>query len=212
MFPLHDSLRKIKIPFALWGLILANIVVFLGELYWGNEFIEHYALIPSQLHFLQISSLTPLVSSLFLHGGWFHLLTNMWFLRVFGNNVEHKMGTVTFLGFYVMAGIAASLVQYIAAPSSSIPMLGASGAIAGVLGAYLVFFPYATITSIVPLLFYITIIDIPVTFYLPYWFLLQLLNGVGQVASGTLAVSGGVAFLAHVGGFAVGYIFAKSKN
>lgn len=211
MFPLHDSLKKIKIPFVVWGLILANSIVFLGELLWGNAFIERYAFIPSRLRFLEISSFTPLFSSLFFHGGWFHLFTNMWFLRIFGRNVENKMGTVKFFGFYILTGIAASLVQYIAAPSSSIPMIGASGAIAGVLGAYLVFFPHATITSIVPLFFYVTILDIPAMFYLPYWFLLQLLNGVGQVASGTLAVSGGVAFLAHIGGFMAGYILAKKS-
>ncbi|MBI3335738.1 MAG: rhomboid family intramembrane serine protease [Candidatus Portnoybacteria bacterium] len=209
MFPLHDSITATKTPLFTWGIIAANIGIFLLELSRGETFIAKYALIPSRVDFLQLSSFTPFISSMFLHGGWFHLLSNMWFLKIFGDNVEARFGKLKFFLFYLFAGVIAALVQFIAAPSSQIPMIGASGAIAGVLGAYFVFFRHAKITSIVPLFFYITVIDIPAAFYLPYWFLLQVFSGVGQVVSGSLATTGGIAFLAHAGGFVAGYAVAK---
>lgn len=212
MFPLYDSTQTTKTPVITWLIILANIWVFWLELQGGEKVLSAYALIPAHINQFNWQTWYPFVSSMFLHGGWFHLFANMWFLRIFGDNVEAAFGKVRFLLFYLFAGIAAAFVQYLFAPSSSIPMLGASGAIAGVLGAYLVLFPSARITSFVFIIFYITVIDIPAWFYLPYWFLLQLFSGIGQINAGTLATSGGVAFLAHAGGFVAGVLAAKMKS
>lgn len=211
MFPLSDSLPSYKTPFITWLLILANVVLFAFEFEGGERFIETYALTPVQVSATDITSWYPFITSMFLHGGWFHLLSNMWFLRIFGDNVEAALGSVRYLFFYLFTGIIAGLVQYVAAPVSTIPMVGASGAIAGVLGAYLVLFSHSRISSLIFLGFYITVIDIPVAVYLPYWFVLQLFSGIGQVSAGTIATSGGVAFLAHAGGFVVGVIGAKLK-
>lgn len=209
MFPLHDSIRITKTPIFTWAFIVINVWVFFLELSRGEAFIHEYALIPARIDLLEASTLSPFLSSLFLHGGWFHLLANMWFLYIFGDNVENALGKVKFLGFYLATGLAAGLTQYVFAPESAIPIVGASGAIAGILGAYLVFFPHAKITSLVPILFFITVLDVPATLYLPYWFLLQLFSGVGQIASGALSTTGGVAFLAHAGGFVAGYVIAR---
>lgn len=212
MFPLHDSIRTTKTPIFTWALIVANVWVFFLELSRGEAFILEYALIPVNVNLLEASTFSPFLSSMFLHGGWFHLLSNMWFLYIFGDNVENALGKINFLGFYLLTGFAAGLTQYVFAPESVIPIVGASGAIAGILGAYLVFFPHAKITSIVPIFFFLTVLDVPAMLYLPYWFLLQFFSGVGQVASGALATTGGVAFLAHAGGFAAGYIIARARR
>lgn len=209
MFPLHDNIPLKRTPLITWGLIIANAVFFLEELYYGQDFIYQYALIPSHSSFTSLEGILPFFTSMFLHGGWFHLLSNLWFLRIFGDNVESYFGKIRYLAFYIIAGGGASFIQYLFGMNSTTPMLGASGAIAGVLGAYLVFFPKAKITSLFPIFFYITFIDIPAAFYLPYWFIIQFFSGVGQIASGTLATSGGVAFFAHAGGFAIGYIAAR---
>ena len=205
MFPLRDSIRSSRIPFVTWLLLLANVWVFFLELSGGESFITRFALTPSTISG-DLASWYPFVTSMFLHGGWFHLFSNMWFLWIFGDNVESALGKLGYLFFYLACGIIAAFVQYIASPGSVIPMLGASGAIAGVLGAYVILFPHAYITSLVVLGFYVTVIDIPAIVYLPYWFVLQLLAGVGQI--GQVAISGGVAFLAHVGGFVAGVVGA----
>lgn len=209
MFPLHDSIPATKTPFITWAIIVANVWIFYLELSGGQAFIEQYAFIPERIDFADIATLFPFITAMFLHGGWLHLISNMWFLRIFGDNVEARLGHVRFLIFYLAAGIAATLTQYLFAPQSAIPMIGASGAIAGVLGAYFIFFRHATITSFIFLGFYITVLDIPAILYLPYWFLLQLLSGINQVSAGTIASTGGVAFLAHAGGFVAGIIGAR---
>lgn len=212
MFPLSDSIVLRKTPFITWLLIIANMWVFWLELSGGQSFITRYALIPWHIRLEDVTSWYPFFTSMFLHGGWFHLLSNMWFLRLFGDNVEAAFGSIRYALLYILFGIIAAFVQYIAAPTSLIPTLGASGAIAGVLGAYLIFFPGARISSVVFLGFYITVINVPAFIYLPYWFLLQLFSGVGQVSTGTIASTGGVAFLAHTGGFVAGVLAAKIKS
>lgn len=208
MFPLYDSIQSYKTPLITWFIIAANIVIFWLELSGGEQFIMRYGLVPSQVSAGDVATWYSFFTSMFLHGGWFHLFSNMWFLRIFGDNVEAAFGSIRYLLFYLIAGIIAGFVQYIAAPESTIPMIGASGAIAGVLGAYVILFSHARISSLVFLGFYITVLEIPAVIYLPYWFLLQLLSGVGQVSAGTIATSGGVAFLAHAGGFIAGVIAA----
>lgn len=141
------------------------------------------------------------VTSMFLHGGWFHLLGNMWFLWIFGNNVEDSMGRLRFIGFYLLCGLVAAASQTLASPSSAIPMVGASGAISGVMGAYLVLYPRVRVHMLIFLGFFITTIAVPAWLMLIYWILLQLLGGIPSLGG---ADSGGVAFMAHVGGFVTG--------
>ncbi len=143
-------------------------------------------------------------SHMFMHGGWMHIIGNMWFLYIFGDNVEDALGAGRFIGFYLMCGLAAVLLQMAANPSSAVPMVGASGAISGVMGAYVVLFPKAPVHMLVFFGFFFTRIIVPAFFMLGYWFLLQLLEGFFSLG----AVSGGVAFWAHVGGFAAGMLLA----
>ena len=145
--------------------------------------------------------ITPL-SSMFMHGGWMHLIGNMWFLWVFGNNVEDSMGKIRFLLFYLLTGVAAAATQVLVNPASAIPMVGASGAISGVMGAYIILYPRVRVHMLVFLGIFITTITVPAVFMLGYWFLLQLLGGVPALAR----ESGGVAFWAHTGGFVAGML------
>ncbi|MFP3869585.1 MAG: rhomboid family intramembrane serine protease [Syntrophobacteria bacterium] len=148
---------------------------------------------------------TTVLTSMFMHGGWFHLIGNMWFLGVFGDNVEDVMGKVRFLTFYLICGVAAVATQMLSSPSSAVPMVGASGAIGGVMGAYVVLFPRAPVHLLVFLGFFITRVVVPAFFMLGYWFLLQVLGGVLS----TGVASGGTAFWAHIGGFVAGIILVK---
>jgi len=210
MFPIRDSARSGKIPFITWTIILVNLIVFLKELFAPDpeSFIRQYALVPKTVDFLNPISLFPFLSSLFLHAGWIHLLSNLWFLKIFGDNVEATLGHLKFLFFYLLWGIAAGLTQYLFLLNSSIPMLGASGAIAGVLGAYMVLFPYSKIEVLIPTYGFLTKALIPAPFMLFYWFFAQLFNGTASIVTGTAAV-GGVAWWAHAGGFVAGYLTAK---
>lgn len=213
MFPISDSVKSQKTPFVTFILIAVNVYVFVRYLFLGdtNAIIEEYALTPSLVNFSDYSTLIPFITSQFLHGGFFHILSNMLFLWVFGDNVEERMGRIKFLLMYLAAGIAGGLLQYVLSATSSIPMIGASGAVSGVLGAYYVFFPHHKIKSIVFLFFVLTTINIPAGFYLLYWFAIQFFQGIASLP--TLSVeTGGVAFFAHVGGFALGFIIAKLFN
>ncbi len=144
-------------------------------------------------------------TSMFLHGGWFHLIGNMWFLWVFGNNVEDSMGHIRFVVFYLLCGLAAAALQVATSPSSAIPMLGASGAIGGVMGAYIVLYPKVRVHMLIFLGFFVTTIAVPAYLMLGYWFLIQLLGGIPSLAR----EGGGVAFWAHVGGFVAGAAIIK---
>ena len=143
--------------------------------------------------------------AMFLHGGWLHIAGNMLFLWVFGNNVEDRMGRLVYLPFYLAGGVAAAAAQIVTSPDSAIPNLGASGAVAAVLGAYLVMFPRHRVLSLVPIFFFLQLIELPAIVVLGFWFVLQLFNGVGSISS---EVSGGVAYWAHVGGFVLGVVVA----
>lgn len=214
MIPLRDHLRLPGIPFVTIGLILINAYVFFLELTSLNfeGFLVQYALIPSLLDFSNPATLAPFITSMFLHGGWIHIISNMLFLWIFGDNIELTIGHIKFLIFYLLAGIAAALVQLPFLPSPDIPMLGASGAIAGVLGAYLVLFPHSNIDTLVPIFGFFSIVQIPASVMLFYWFITQLFSGAASLTSEAL---GGVAFLAHVGGFVFGYLgirYFQPKN
>jgi len=201
MFPIRDTQPSYSKPVVTVCLIVVNILVFLYEAaldpFSMNEFIASFGLVPDHFRFANV------LTSMFLHGGWFHVLGNMWFLWIFGDNVEDILGHVKYLLFYLLCGVAAALAQTVVNPYSRVPMVGASGAIAGVMGAYLIKFPGSQIRTLAFIFFFITTFDVPAWLMLVYWFGTQLLNGVGSIAY-TQASQGGTAFLAHVGGFIAG--------
>jgi len=209
MFPLSDSIKAKRFPFINLILIAATIFVFIQQLTSPSElaFIRSYALIPKLINFADFATLTPFVTAIFLHGGFLHIISNMWFLWIFGDNVEGRLSFLIFPILYFLSGIIGNAAQYFLMPASSIPMLGASGAVAGVLGAYYVLFPHAKIRTLVPFFGFFTIAEIPAPFMLGYWFVLQILSGaVSLPFSGE---TGGVAFWAHVGGFVTGVAIAN---
>ena len=216
MIPIGDSEPIRSWPVVTWGLIAINVWVFFHELLLGPEleaFINTWAFIPARYFLLAETApgewaerYVPLVSSMFLHGGWAHLIGNMIYLWIFGDNVEDRFGHFRYLAFYLVSGVAAALVQAHLHPDSTIPTVGASGAISGVLGAYLVLFPTARVFTLVPLFLFFPVMEVPAALYLGFWFLMQLMSGTASLA--LAADAGGVAWWAHVGGFAVGVVLA----
>jgi membrane associated rhomboid family serine protease len=168
-----------------------------------KEFIFEWGLIPARLLADPSSAWKTIFTSMFLHGGWFHIINNMWVLFIFGDNVEARMGGIRYLIFYLLSGVAAVLLQAYVLPSSDVPMIGASGAVAGVLGAYLILFPHSRIASLVPILFIFTIIEIPAVIFLLFWFVSQLYSGLFAIQGGG---GSGIAWWAHIGGFLFGII------
>ena len=207
MIPLYDTVHSRRFPVVNLALIALNILAFLYEVQLGGtgleRFLSTWALVPSRLIAHPQVAWVTIFTSMFLHGGWFHVLSNMWFLFIFGDNIEDRLGATRYLIFYLLSGVAAALMQVYILQTSSEPMIGASGAIAGVLGAYLVSFPRARIASLVPIFFIFTIIEIPVTIFLLFWFVTQLFSGwlSLQGASGS-----GIAWWAHIGGFVFGFV------
>jgi membrane associated rhomboid family serine protease len=201
MFPLRDTQPSYSTPVVTVLLIAVNMMVFLFEFsldpYSLNLLIETYGLTPDRFH------LSNLVTSMFLHGGWMHVLGNMWFLWIFGDNIEDIMGHGKFLLFYLLCGVAAALGHVFFNPASRIPTVGASGAIAGVMGAYILKFPHSRITTLVFIFIFITTFEVPAAVMLAYWFFIQLFSGFGSIAY-SHASEGGVAWFAHVGGFLTG--------
>jgi len=213
MFPLSDQTKLPGLAAVTFLLVAAFVYVFYLELSAVDleNFILKYSLVPAKFEAFNPSTWFPLVSSQFLHGGWFHLVSNAWFLLIFGPNMERAWGSLRFLVYYLGAGVAASLLQILFVGNISVPMLGASGAIAGVLGAYFVYFPHHKINTFVPLGFVPLFIGIPAGIVLLYWFGLQLVGGLYIEPE----ASGGVAFFAHIGGFLTGVVLAlatKMKN
>jgi len=214
MIPLRDTIRPRKSPVVNWLIILANAAAFFYELRIGpsalNGFIDSWGLVPARFWANPQVVWVTIFSSMFLHGGWFHILSNMWVLFIFGDNVEDRMGRGRYLIFYLLSGVAAGLMQAFLLPNSSQPMVGASGAIAGVLGAYLILFPRARIVSLVPIFFIFTLIQVPAIVFLLFWFASQLFSGFLSLGG---ASGSGVAWWAHIGGFVFGmlgvFVFAK---
>ncbi len=202
MIPLRSSERHYTPSTVTLLLIVVNILVWLYEVSLGsgrqlNHFIETYGIVPDRLHAASI------ITSMFIHGGWFHILGNMWFLWIFGRGVEDILGHAKYLFFYFACGIAAGLIHIVVNANSPVPTVGASGAIAGVMGAYLIKFPRARIVTLVVIVFFITTVDIPAAFLLLYWFAIQFFSGVGSLGY-SQASSGDVAWFAHIGGFLAG--------
>lgn len=207
MIPLYDTLRSRRFPLVNWMLIILNGVVFYYELKLGQEglfrFIHTWGLVPSQLASAPSVAWLTIFTSMFLHGGWFHILSNMWVLFIFGDNVENRMGSGRYLLFYLFCGIAAALMQTYLSLTSTTPMIGASGAIAGVLGAYLILFPRSRIASLVPIFFIFTIVEVPAVLFLGFWFVSQLFSGWRALQGADVSA---VAWWAHIGGFIFGMI------
>jgi membrane associated rhomboid family serine protease len=216
MFPICDTVPRQHLPIATWLLILINSVIFLFELMMPEpmleEFFYMFGIVPARFTHpawatwvgFPIDAYWPFLTSLFLHGGWLHFIGNMWTLWIFGDNVEDRMGPVRFVIFYILCGMAAGTVHWFTYPFSTIPTVGASGAIAGVMGAYFVLFPFALVIVLVPLLFIPFFFELPAVTYLGFW-------AFSQVFSGTLSLAdaravGGVAWWAHAGGFTTGIV------
>jgi len=215
MIPIRDTIPSKNFPFVTLLIIASNAAVFLWELSLPDvhleKFISTWAMIPSRFFHPDFSSwisipkttLIPVFSSMFLHGGWLHFIGNMWTLHIFGDNVEDRLGHFRFLLFYIVSGVAAQFLHLILHAVSPIPTIGASGAIAGIMGAYFVLFPMAQVVVLVPIFIYPLFFEVPAVFYLFIWFATQLYSGVFSLGVSGL---GGVAFWAHIGGFIAGIV------
>lgn len=211
-FPLKDENPTKTFPYMTILIICINCLIFLIELFLGkyrDYFVAKYGVIPFEItHGVDINPkvlLGPyvtLVTSLFLHGGFFHLLGNMWFLWIFGNNIEDVVGHFKFLIFYLLGGIVASLLQIAVSASSTIPVIGASGAVSAILGAYILEFPRARVKTLVFIFIFITVISVPAGVFIGIWFFIQLISSLGRAASN-------VAWYAHIGGFIFGLLTIK---
>ena len=215
MFPIRDDNKSGSFPFVTVLLLITCTAVFLYEVSLGQNglrlFFNAFALVPGQVSYdlrsgegNWLGAAAPFFTSMFLHGGWLHLIGNMWYLWIFGDNVEDTLGSIRFLLFYVVCGLAAGLTHYFLHPTSRLPTVGASGAIAGVLGGYVVLFPGARILTLIPLGFFIRFAHLPALLVIGLWFVLQVFSGAMSV--GAESDTGGVAFSAHVGGFVAGFI------
>src|SRR6187549_370490 len=202
MFPLRDVIPSRTVPFITVTIILLNALAWIYELSLPEErlavFLQIYGVVPVDF------SPATLITSMFLHGSWMHVIGNMWWLWIFGDNVEDRLGHGRFILFYLACGILAALGQTAMDPTSAIPTIGASGAIAGVMGAYIVLYPHSRVLTLIPIFFYIEIIELPAIFLLGIWFVMQLFSaGTLAVVPAESAGGGGVAFMAHVAGFVV---------
>jgi membrane associated rhomboid family serine protease len=211
MFPVGDDDSAVRtVPIVTYSLIAANVLFFLIELNGGDDFIRQWAFIPRRFSQDPTGNAVTIFTSMFMHGGWMHLLGNMLYLYIFGDNVEDRFGRVGFLAFYIAAGVCATFTQYYFSEGSSLPNVGASGAIAGVLGAYMLMFPHARVS-----VFIISrVVEMPALIVIGFWIVLQLFSGFGSIArTDETADTGGVAYMAHVGGFvaglAVAYLFGR---
>jgi membrane associated rhomboid family serine protease len=219
VIPLRDANPVRQTPIVTIGLIVLCVIAFVIELTVQlngdaalTRFFDRWALVPAQLtgafagsdQTAQVRELSTVLTSMFLHGGWIHLGGNMLYLWIFGNNIEDRFGRLRFLAFYLVAGIAAALTQVFRDPTSEAPIIGASGAIAGVLGAYLVLYPRARVLSLVFLGFFYQLLQVPAVLVLGLWFALQLFSGLMSLGAG--AADGGVALFAHIGGFLFGVL------
>jgi membrane associated rhomboid family serine protease len=213
MIPIKDVIPARRFPLVNWIIILANVAVFLFEASIGSgelsRLIGRYGMVPARmLSNPGVSTGVSVFTSMFLHGGWFHLISNMWALYIFGDNVEDRLGPMRYLLFYLVCGVVAALAYVYSQPLSNVPVVGASGAISGVLGAYLVLYPRARVISLVPLWIVPWFIEIPAVFYLGFWFFSQLFSGLLSLGM-PISTYGGVAWWAHVGGFIAGLLLVK---
>jgi membrane associated rhomboid family serine protease len=204
MFPVgDDDTSRRSLPVVTYTLIALNVLFFLAELNGGENFIRQWAFIPRRFGENPVGDVPTIFSAMFMHGGWLHLGGNMLYLWIFGDNIEDEFGPVKFLIFYLVCGIAATFAQYFVMPQSGIPNVGASGAIAGILGGYLLLFPHARVRVLMGN----QIVALPALMVLGLWIVLQVFSGAGSVAQTSQTQdSGGIAYMAHVGGFVAGFV------
>lgn len=219
MIPLRDTIRGKRTPVAVIGLIAVNLTVFLYQWllsdYGFAQFIYRYGFIPARLtgwgfreETAGLQLVYPLVTSMFLHGGWFHLISNMWALWLFGDNVEDRMGHGRFTVYYLLCGLAAGVTHYVFGPLSPVPVVGASGAIAGIMAAYMVLYPSSRILTLIPVIIIPLFLEIPALLYISIWFISQLFSATFDVLGGGGA-GGGIAWWAHIGGFVAGLLLYR---
>jgi membrane associated rhomboid family serine protease len=214
MIPIRDAIRSKNFPAVNVFIIGLNIITFLWELLQGpnlKEVFYLYGMVPLRYsnpelapHFTSFQQYLPFLTSMFLHGGFLHIIMNMWFLYIFGDNIEERLGHIRYLVFYLFCGVAAGLLHLFTNWNSNIPTIGASGAISGVMGAYLLLYPRSKILTLIPIFFFFQFVEIPAFIFLVFWLFMQLFS-----ASFTPKNVGGVAFWAHIGGFVAGLIFIK---
>jgi membrane associated rhomboid family serine protease len=220
LIPLKDLTPRRSFPVVTLLLILVNIAVFVYQItlppHAAQAFVNTYAVVPSKIqaamaghHYTLTQALLPLFTCMFLHGGWLHIIGNMWFLWIFGANVEDHMGPFPYLLFYLLCGVGSSVAQTAFSWGSHVPALGASGAISGVLGAYIIFFPTSQIYTLVTLFIIWFRARIPAIVFIGLWFAIQALSAFGSLGGAGHLEQGGVAWWAHVGGFVLGLLFAK---
>jgi membrane associated rhomboid family serine protease len=212
MIPLRDTIRSRSFPLVNWLIVAANGLVFLYELQLSPAGLNHlfntYGLVPAHLNWLNPFTLYPLLTHMFLHAGWLHILSNMWVLIIFGDNVEDRMGSFRYLIFYILGGFAAAFLEIFFATNPYVPSIGASGAIAAVMGAYLIFYPSAKVLTLFLIVIIPWFIEIPAVIFIGGWFLIQLFSGLLSLsAAGGAAAASGIAWWAHVGGFIFGLLF-----
>ncbi len=221
MIPLRDDAPRFSTPWVTYFLLALNVAVFLFEVMLGpmarEQFLFQFGVIPAEITGLvrgvqgitAVGSLIPVLTSMFLHASWLHLIGNMWVLYIFGDNIEDYLGHFKYLLFYLISGVAASVMHTVLNPYVTIPSVGASGAIAGVMGAYFILYPSARVLTLVPFLF-IFFVWLPAWIVLGYWFVLQFLTGAAtSIAASSRTTGGGIAFWAHVGGFVAGIALIK---
>jgi rhomboid family protein len=212
MIPLRDVIPSRTTPYITVTIIVLNAVAWFFELSLPREllpaFLQAYGVVPAEF------SAPTLITSMFLHGSWSHVLGNMWYLWIFGDNVEDRMGHTRFAIFYLLCGIVAAFGQIAISPQSTLPTIGASGAIAGVMGAYFVLYPHSRVLTLIPLIIIFEVIELPAIMLLGFWFLMQLFSAGTVAITAATHGSGGVAFMAHVAGFLAGVIgvFAFRKR
>jgi membrane associated rhomboid family serine protease len=203
MIPLRDVIPSRTVPYLTVTIIILNALAWFYELGLPREdlpvFLQQFGVVPAYF------APPTLISSMFLHGSWSHVLGNMWYLWIFGDNVEDRMGHFRFLIFYLLCGIVAAFGQIVIDPTSTLPTIGASGAIAGVMGAYFVLYPQSRVLTLIPLIIFWEIVELPAIFLLGFWFLMQLFSA-GAIAATANSQAGGVAFMAHVAGFITGLV------
>lgn len=212
MIPLRDLNPSRTTPWITWSILLLCVVVFVYQVVQppavSREILALYALVPARITYSITHEFDPgaalsVLTSMFMHGGLLHIVGNLWFLRIFGDNVEDNFGHARYFLFYILCGVAAAATQWIVDPTSGVPMVGASGAIAGVLAAYAVLYPTARIVTLVPIVIFFTVVEIPALLLIALWFVLQFFSGVLSLG---VQSGGGVAYWAHVGGFAAGVL------
>lgn len=215
MLLLRDTVRARSLPLANWLLIAVNVLAFLFETTLAPRQLaaltRAFGLVPLRLVAdPSVGQALTVFTSMFLHGGWWHLISNLWVLYIFGDNVEDRMGHARYLLFYLLCGLAAALVHVLVSPSSRVPTIGASGAISGVMGAYLLLFPRARVVTLIPGFLLPWFVEVPALIFIGFWFVSQLFNGLFALAATEgVHTYGGVAWWAHVGGFAVGLLTVK---